>query len=109
MNDSSYFESQTHPYQDNASSSYNLSYELDYQDRYQEILDNLTSSRMLSSHVHRHDQGTKSTTRQAETLRAEPHTSQRIYIETTQSRVPTEVVSQRAESLKIYIEGEHAC
>jgi len=86
MNDSSYFESQTHPYQDNASSSYNLSYELDYQDRYQEILDNLTSSRMLSSHLHHHrdqQEGTKSTTRQAETLRAEPHSSQRIYIETT--------------------------
>ena len=106
MNDSSYLDSHTHPYHDHASSSYNLSYELDYQDRYQEILDNLTSSRMLSSHMHH---GDKSTTRQAETLRAMEHTSQRVYIETAQSRVPTEVVSQRAESLKIYIEGEHNC
>jgi hypothetical protein len=55
MNDSSYLDSHTHPYHDHASSSYNLSYELDYQDRYQEILDNLTSSRMLSSHLHHHN------------------------------------------------------
>lgn len=90
MNDSSYFESQTHPYQHNDASSFNLSYEQlgDNHDRYQEILDNLTSSRMLSSHLHHHHHKegtttTKSTTRQAETLRADPHASQRIYIETT--------------------------
>ncbi len=93
------------PYTQDTPSYHQPSGAMIYHQRFQDIVDDLTSTRLLPNNLY--SMGSQRTNQEVNnTLRAPSIPSQRIFVEYP-SQMPTEVVSRRAESTKIYIEGEN--
>ncbi len=69
-------------------------------------MDDLTSTRLLPNNLYSMMGSQRTNQEVNNTLRAPSIPSQRIFIDDP-SQLPTEVVSRRAESIKIYVEGEN--